>query len=268
MMQTEAVTGKYVSANGLNIHYAEQGSGHPLILLHGGTANLESWEAQLPIFTPHFRVITPDTRGHGKTVNPADGLDYHPLAEDVAAFAGALKLEKPLFFGYSDGGQIALEVGVHFPDIPGALVLGGTLYKFSQPYFDVLKGWGFDAPGVANVERIESAEPEWAEYLKTAHPRADDPDYWRKFMKQISTLWWTPPKYTDDDLKKIKAPTLILVGDRDHGIELEQTMAMYRNIPQCELAMMPNADHGSTVSNFSMPIVLDFLKRHSKPFQN
>jgi pimeloyl-ACP methyl ester carboxylesterase len=58
-------TGQYVHANGLDIYYAEFGSGAPLILLHGGGATASMWQPVLSSFTPHFRVLTPDSRGHG-----------------------------------------------------------------------------------------------------------------------------------------------------------------------------------------------------------
>jgi len=251
----------YIEANGIDIHYAEYGSGHPLLLLHGGTANLESWEAQIPVLAEHFRVIAPDTRGHGKTENPSETLSYRVLADDVAAFIQALNLQKPLVFGYSDGGQIALELGIHYPELPGALVLGGTVYQFTPDYFDVLKGMGLLQAGVVDFEAMEYSDPGWIEYLRSAHPCIGNADYWRELMKQISMLWWTPPVYTADDLQKIAAPTLILVGDRDHGIPFGQTLEMYERISEAELTVIPNADHGSTLNALSIPIVLDFLLR-------
>lgn len=258
---------RYIEANGINIHYAEYGSGYPLLLLHGGTANLDSWEAQIPAFAEHFRVIAPDTRGHGKTENPSETLSYRVLADDVAAFIQALNLQKPLVFGYSDGGQIALELGVHYPELSGALVLGGTVYQFTPDYFDVLKGMGLAQAGVVDFEAMEHSDPGWIAYLKSAHPRADNAGYWRELMTQISTLWWTPPMYTADDLQKIAASTLILVGDRDDSIPFGQTLEMYQHIPAAELAVIPNADHGSTINELSMPIALDFLQRkvHGSP---
>lgn len=130
--ETAVQPGKFVNANGLNIHYKEYGQGHPLILLHGGPAALDAWGDHLPTFAEHFRVIALDSRGHGKTVNPMGTLSYSMMADDVAAFIKALGLTKPLVSGYSDGDQIALELGIRNPDLPGALVLGGTLSKFTE----------------------------------------------------------------------------------------------------------------------------------------
>jgi pimeloyl-ACP methyl ester carboxylesterase len=256
---------KFVIANGLNIHYAEYGNenGYPLLLLHGGSANLESWADHLAYFTPHFRVIAPDTRGHGKTVNTSDEFTYRVMADDVAAFIRALNLNKPLIFGYSDGGQIGLELGIHHPDAARAIVLGGTQYTFSGRYLDALRGMGMTKPGFVDIDHIMRTEPDWIEYMKAAHPRPDDPDYWKSLFNQLSTLWWTPVGYVPEDFKKMIAPTLIIMGDRD-GIPIEEAAHMYNFLPNAELAIIPNADHGSALNEVFMTIVRDFLLRHSQ----
>lgn len=253
--------GKYVEANGLNIYYEEHGEGHPLILLHGGTATVTSWDERMPMLSKHFRVLALDTRGHGKTDNPAGKMTYGMLADDVAAFAQALNLEKPLIFGYSDGGQVALELGIKYPDLASALVLGGTAYKFGQQYFDALDGWGVHKTGI-DLEEMERDSADWIEYLKAEHNRPDNPDYWQTLMQQISELWWSVKDYSAEELQKITAPTLILQGDRDEGVDIEQTVEMYRAIPNAELAVLPNATHGA-LNETAYQTVIDFLLRRS-----
>ncbi len=260
---TNTQPGRYVQANGLTIYYEEQGDGKALILLHGGTATLQSWQEQVPAFARHFRVIAPDSRGHGKTNNPAEELSYGTMADDVAAFIRALELDKPLVFGYSDGGQAALELGMRYPDLTSALVLGGTCYRFSKQYFEALKGFGIDRSGVKTVERMQAEEPEWVEALQAEHPHTDDPDYWKTLMGQISELWWNVQDYSAEDLKKITMPTLILLGDRDEGVEVEQAVEMYRAIPNAELAILPDANHGQ-LGEAANTMVIDFLRRHTE----
>jgi pimeloyl-ACP methyl ester carboxylesterase len=255
--------GQYIQVNGLNMYYEEYGDGGPLILLHGGTSTLETWQPFLPIFVPHFRVITPDSRAHGRTNNPAGELSYHQMADDVVALIQALNLEKPLIFGYSDGGQIALELGIHYPDLCGALVIGAAWYKFSPTYIDTLNAAGFESSGKVNFEHIQRESPEWVDEMKRDHCSTDDPDYWRTLLKQISDMWWTPLDYIAEDFQKITEPTLILLGDRDGIVVLQQAVEEYQLIPNAELAIIPNATHFTAVSQLSMSIVLDFLLRQS-----
>ena len=267
MLPTAASTqqGKYVQANGLDMYFEESGSGRPLLLLHGGTRTLSMWRPYLPLFAKHFRVITPDSRGHGRTNNPTGKLSYSLMADDIAAFIQSLGLNKPLICGKSDGGQIALEIGINYPNLATALVIGAAWYKFSETYVTFLKVSPAESPGVVNIERAQKEYPAWVEVLKTEHARVDDPEYWKTLLRQISTLWWTPLNYTPQDFQKITAPTLILMGDRDETVPVEQAVDMYHLIPNAELAILPNATHDGTVSELSMSIVLDFLVRQSTP---
>jgi pimeloyl-ACP methyl ester carboxylesterase len=266
MAQTNIIIdhpGRYILVNGLDMYYEDYGTGRPLILLHGGTSTSQTWQPFLPIFIPHFRVITPDSRAHGRTNNPAGELSYRQMADDVAALIHALNLTRPLVFGYSDGGQIALELGMHYPSLAGALVIGAAWYKFSPTYLNTMKAVGFEGPGQVNIERIQRESPEWVEEMKHDHVNADDPDYWKTLLKQISVMWWTALDYTSQDFQKITEPSLILLGDRDGIVELQQAVDMYQLIPNAELFIIPNATHFTAASELTISVVLDFLLRHS-----
>jgi pimeloyl-ACP methyl ester carboxylesterase len=258
-----------VKANGLEMYYEEVGSGAPLILLHGGTAIGSSWQPHLSELQKHFRVIMPDSRGHGRTNNPSGELSYCVMADDFAAFSQALGLTKPAIFGYSDGGQTVLEIGMRYPDLAAALVIGGATYQFSQLYYDTVNSFSFINNGAVDIEAMERDEPEWAASLKTEHATPDEPDKWKTLLKQITPLWLTPLDYSLADLRKITAPALILVGDRDEGVPVEQAVEMYRTIPNAELAVLPHADHGSAGWLDSGPnplftgAVLAFVLRHT-----
>jgi pimeloyl-ACP methyl ester carboxylesterase len=76
----------------------------------------------LGTFAQHFRVIAPDTRGHGRTLNPSGVQSYATYAENVIALTQALQLEQPLLCGWSDGGITASLVGIMAPDLPRAIV--------------------------------------------------------------------------------------------------------------------------------------------------
>jgi len=121
-----AEQGRYILVNGLKMYFEECGSGKPLILLHGGTVTSSMWKIHIPFFAQHFRVFAPDSRGHGRTNNPTGEFSYRLMADDVAAFVQAMGLTKPFICGYSDGGQIALEIGMCYPNLAAALVVGAA----------------------------------------------------------------------------------------------------------------------------------------------
>jgi pimeloyl-ACP methyl ester carboxylesterase len=254
---------RYIKINGMDMHFEESGEGTPLILLHGGTSSCNTWETYLPIFSPHFRVTTPDSRAHGRTNNPAGELSYRQMADDMAEFIKELNLDRPIVCGYSDGGQVALELGMHYPGLCRALVVGAAWYRFSELYLDTMKMAGFDGPGQVDYTHIEENSFDWVEEMKQEHVSSQNPEYWKELVKQISTLWWTPLDYQYEDFQKISEPTLVMLGDRDGIVELQQAVDEYESIPNSELFIIPNADHFTTKSEMSMRVVLDFAMRHS-----
>src|SRR5918999_6238682 len=198
---------KYIEANGIRVYYEAHGEGEPLLLVHGGTATSRSWAAHLPAFTEHFRVFAPDSRGHGRTDNPAGELDYRVMADDLAALIAALGLRKPLVLGYSDGGQIALELGLRYPGLAGALVLGGTQFRFSEAYLEDARALlGITDGEEVDTGKLERDQPDFVDYLREAHGHVYGPGYWKTYMKQIALLWLTPLRYTSEDIASITDP--------------------------------------------------------------
>ena len=251
----------YISANGINIYYQEGGTGPSLILLHGGTDTHKFWNPFTSRFSEHFRVITPDSRGHGRTINTADKLSYQLMADDLVAFIQELNLERPHIFGYSDGGQVALDFGMRYQDMAAALVIGGAWYRFSKEYQNALKKAGFDGPGTVNFEILDkNSYPGWIDRMRAAHPNPD-PDYYQILLRDISRMWWTALDYQPEDFQKINVPTLILMAENDEMIPLPEAREMAELIPGAELAVISEATHNDIVKDGSqaLDIVLNFL---------
>ena len=264
--QPESQRGQYIQANGLDIYYEEHGQsqGKPLILIHGGGLTADSWGPYLAAFAERYRVITPDTRGHGRTNNPTGTMSYRLLADDVAALVQALGLEKPLIYGYSDGGQVELELGMHYPDLAQSLVIGGAYLELTGESLGALRSMlgDLDSPDV-DFEAFERENPGFAGMLKHNH----GPDGWKALLKQVKPMWSARLNYSSDDLARIVAPTLVLLGDRDDLVPVDEAVRMYRALPNTELVVVPNANHGDLIFSAEkiglvQPIILDFLSRH------
>ena len=116
--------------NGAALYYEEHGDGAPLILIHGGLSSSSQWEPVVPELADGFRVITPDSRGHGRSTNPSGELSYALIADDIAALIAALGLRRPVVGGWSDGGQVTLELGARHPGAAGALIVGAAYPDF------------------------------------------------------------------------------------------------------------------------------------------
>jgi pimeloyl-ACP methyl ester carboxylesterase len=258
--------GKTIGANGLEIYYREWGTGRPLILLHGATDTHKFWDPFIPAFRKRYRVVTPDNRGHGWTINPEPALLTYPMmADDLAGLIKALDLESPYVFGYSDGGQAALELGIRYPDLAGALVVGGVWFQFSQSYQDAIRRSGFISPDEVDYEIYEKQAPEdWEERLRKAHHDTRQ-DYPRILLSALARLWWTPLAYTDQDLQKITSPVMVLVGAQDEAIPVKEAQELAGKIPRAELAVIPDAGHNEVIvkGGVFLGLVLDFLERQA-----
>ena len=145
-----------IEANGLSIAYADEGTGPPLILLHGATGSGSShFDSLLPVVTRSFRVLEPDARGHGGTRwDPADGFAAADLVADLAAFADGLGLTTFHVLGYSMGAMTALAFAARRPARLRTLVIVG-LGPEREPRLSVGRR-------LMDPERIRRDDPAWA----------------------------------------------------------------------------------------------------------
>ena len=255
--------GKYVSVNDIEMYYEDHGVGQALLLLHSGTVSSKQWDAYFDIFSKSYRVIAPDFRGHGRTNNPLGEWNYQLMADDIASFIEEIGLHNPHICGWSDGGQIGLELAIRYPDLASTFIIGGAWKDISESNFESMKEKGYIGPGDVNFNQLKKAAPEYVEMIRKLHS-PQGTDYWKELLIGISRLWLTPFKYTDEDLINIQVPILFVMGARDNAIPVESAVDMFRLVPNADLAIVPNADHYLTRTNINefSELVMAFLKRH------
>jgi pimeloyl-ACP methyl ester carboxylesterase len=258
-----------VEINGARIHYEEHGAGEPLVLLHGGLVSSASWEPALPHLTGELRVITPDTRGHGRSTNPSGELSYPRHADDVAALIAALELDRPIVGGYSDGGQIALELGVRHPEAARALIVaaahpGANAPPIAEAAAALLGG---DDPNAPDVEHVEAFLGDFAALIKSWHVGGEP--QWRALVQLTGPMWLAYAGLTEDEVRRIEVPVLLFTGDRDEMVPLDMTLSLYRTLPNAELAVAPGADHAGPIlpdrAEVLAVAIRDFARRHARP---
>jgi pimeloyl-ACP methyl ester carboxylesterase len=255
----------YIEANGLNIFYIDKGEGHPLILLHGGIGTAEfNWKMHFEYYSKNFRILALDSRGHGRTDNPSGEFSYRTMADDVASFIQIMELEKPFIMGWSDGGQIALEIGIRHPGLTKALIAGGVLSEITDYYSSAMKHWGIEGPGKVNLETMMEVIPQFTQKLPELHTSIYGEEYWKKLVQDISKMWCDPTAFPNKEITKIKEPVLIIAGDRDGASSIDECAKMYKQIPNAELAIIPKAGHDvyETKPDLFNSIVLEFLMRY------
>jgi pimeloyl-ACP methyl ester carboxylesterase len=273
--------GWYVYANGIDIYYVEAGEGKPLLIINNGMVSTNPIWARLPFayassmdtFAEHFRVIAPDTRGCGRTVNPGGGsIPYTLLADDVVALIDALDLDRPLICGFSDGGEIATLVGIRNPKSVRAIVNHGGYDLFNPdpqaPTIALTRQMLGGSPDATEADfeamaRLSEQSQELAamfELMESDHDGAQGPGHWKTVVAQTYERISQPHGYTFEDMGKIAAPTLILIGDRDPFCTVEEGASAYRALHDGELAVLPNTGH--LITPAAVQVSIEFLERH------
>lgn len=264
MFAVVEISGKHADVKGFKLYYEELGKGPPLILIHGGISTSRSgWEPCYKFFAEHFRVIALDSRGHGKSENPSKELSYRLMADDTVAFIEELRLEDPLVCGWSDGGQIALEIGIEYPKAAKALVAGGVLSEMSNHYIEGMRAWGLNGPGDVDVQKLQETVPEFAASLKGLHSHVYGEDYWKDLLTISSIMWFNPESFPQERIRKIATPTLIIQGDRDEAVPLDDAVKIFKMLPKGELAIIAGAGHDGVLTQAPKfaGAIIEFLKR-------
>jgi pimeloyl-ACP methyl ester carboxylesterase len=227
----------YVRANGLEIGYAVEGAGPPLILLHGASSSgREDFAAQLPLLRRAFRCYVPDARGHASTRwNVDDGFRYEWLVEDLAAFSTALGLATFHLVGFSMGGATAMGFAVRNPERLRTLVLAG-ISNDREPRASV-------ARRLFDPERIRLRDSTWARDLARRHDPVQGEGAWERLLPAIARDVAAHDLPGPGELRRIDAPTLVVVGDRDPFVPVDHAWALRRQLPDARLLVIPDCGH-------------------------
>lgn len=222
--------------HGLQMYYEIHGpsgdQGTPLVLLHGGGSTFEtSFGDILPELAKGRRVIAYDRQGHGRTADVDRPFTFRQSAEDAVALLHQLGIQRADFFGYSNGGHIAIQIALSHPEMVRKLVVESAMFdrEGSDPAF-----WES-----FHHARIEDMPQELKEaYLKISPRPADLSALFSKSVRQMLDF----EGWSAEEIRSIQAPTLVLAGDRD-VVRPEHAVTMYRLLPNAQLAILPGMDH-------------------------
>ena len=114
-----------IDVNHVNLYYEVYGSGHPVILVHGNGESHEIFDILSEKLKEDYTVYALDSRCHGRSEDTAK-ISYNLMAEDVIAFIEKLNIKKPVFYGFSDGGNVGLLIAVQKPDLLKELIISGA----------------------------------------------------------------------------------------------------------------------------------------------
>lgn len=218
----------YVPIEGAKIYWASYGKGDPVILLHGGLGNGGHFAHQIPPLAKRFRVIAIDSRGQGRSTLPKGKLSYHAMAGDVVAVMDALELERAAFVGWSDGGAIALDLAIHHAARVSKIFVFGTNY---------------DASGHKRSKTPSKTFPAYMAKCKADYKRLGNAKSYAPALAALLPVWKSSGGFTKDQLRSIKAPATIALGEHDEIVHMDHVEDMAKLIPNANLVVFDDASH-------------------------
>ena len=228
--------GKYADVNGLKMYYEIHGTGQPLVLLHGGGSTIETTFGKvLPTLAKTRQIIAVEQQGHGRTADIAGRpFSFEQSADDTAGLLAHLQIEKADFFGFSNGGNIALQIAIRHPSRVRKLVVTSAMFKRDGLYPEV---WEF-----MRRATLKEMPPELQAAYRNVAPHPEQlPTFHDKCVNRMLEFKdWRP-----EDIRSIAAPTLLMIGDAD-SVRPEHAVEMFRLLPRAQLAVLPGG-HGAYI---------------------
>ena len=195
----------------VQLYYEKSGQGRPLVLVHGNGEDHSIFNEAVALLRERFTCYALDSRGHGRSSRGAP-LHYRAMAADLCAFLEALDLRDVLLYGFSDGGIVGLLAAGMTERITGLAVSGANL----------------SPRGVKSSLRLRIA----LENLLRPSP--------------LLQLMLREPDIRDEELRRIRAKTLVLAGSGDL-IRERETRHIAKTVPGAALRILPGEDHGSYI---------------------
>ncbi len=251
--------------------YSVEGSGPPLILIHGIGASRHSWDGLVRALRGEFRCISYDLRGHGRSPLPPPPYSLDDLVDDLEALRRELGIERAHLAGHSLGGMIGPAYARRHPDRVLSLGLLSTAAFRTADDSAKVRGVvaAMRARGIPPV--LETLKDRWF----TPEFAARRPEVIERRLQQVIE---TDPEvflsvfdiYAETEmapwLAEVSAPALVLTGEHDGGCNPRLNRAIADALPRSELVILPRLRHAILLEapEDVAPPVLDFLRRHAR----
>lgn len=268
--------------NGIELHYEEQGSGEPLLLIMGLAADSLAWMFQREAFAAHYRTIVFDNRGVGRSSKPAGPYTIAQMADDTAGLLDALDIPRAHVVGISMGGMIAQELALRHPDRVRSLVLGCTYARpdtgVNATFEESLAFFGGSRAADGGIV-VDLAKLDPMAFIQRLLPLTFTPQFMMTELPKLMQVFAGALQYgfdmqavmaqvaatqahdALDRLGAIGAPTLVVTGDCDLLVPPANSELIAARIPGARLEKIAGGSHAF---NFETPelfnrTVLDFL---------
>ena len=240
--------------NGVRLNYELHGeSGPTLVLVHGYTGDITNWRHQLPAFSPSFRTLIIDLRGHGQSEAPEDRSVYtiEHFADEVEGLIDEMGIGRYHLLGHSMGGAIVQEIALRSADRLLSLTLHDTSDSFGNAFNNPnLAVWINYRHKVAEEQGMLAVSNLTSPFPQPPHMPADRTAETAVRLSKMSVhsfigAWRGLSSWpgTRDRVAAITTPTLVIYGDLDAGFLVESSKRLAATIPNAELSVIPQTAH-------------------------
>ena len=231
-----------ISVNGIGLNYEETGVGKIMIFLHGNGQDTSMFSEAVRYFEGEYKCVCVDSRGHGKSEWGCKELTIPMLADDIIAFIEMKGYDDVALIGFSDGGNIALEVAASSGRVKEVVAVGANLYPKGLTPFILFS---------ANLTRALCLPFSFIKKVRDT--------------RRIYRLMTHQPEITAEKLSKITAKTLVVAGTKDM-IKTDHTKEIASKIPSAELKLFENADHFLFEKNSEelLSVIKEFMEGDGK----
>ena len=198
--------------NNVNLYYETYGEGQSIILLHGNSETHEIFDKLIDKLKTQYKVYAIDSRCHGKSEDLME-ISYNTMRDDIIDFIKKLNIEKPILYGFSDGGIVGILVAIKEPDLLSKLIVSGANVTLD---------------GIKKKDYLFTK----LVYFFTRN--------------KLFKMMLKEPNVKKEELNAINIPTIILAGEKD-CIKEEHTKFIADNIPNSTLEIVKNETHGSYI---------------------
>ncbi|MEO9803477.1 MAG: alpha/beta hydrolase [Reichenbachiella sp.] len=219
------VKSEMINVNGVDLHYETYGKGEPLLLLHGYTQSSLAWKDFVDAYSKDYTVYLIDLRGHGQSSPFNEPFSVRAAAKDILALITELKLEKIKGIGFSFGGDVLLQLSSLSPEtVETMAVIGSNANWNAQDYPDMLETFTYN-----NIEEFA--------WIRDFHSGGEEQI--KLIIEQLANYNF---KMSDDELRKITARTLLILGDREQ-ITIQSVMDLHEKLAHSALWIIPDTGH-------------------------
>jgi pimeloyl-ACP methyl ester carboxylesterase len=267
---------KFIEIDGMQVHYRDEGTGFPIVLLHGTAASLHTWDAWSQELIKNYRVIRMDLPAFGIT-GPNKNPDYSikNYTKFLHQFLSKLQIEKCYLAGNSLGGNIAWNYTAEHPEKIAKLILidaSGLPTNKPQPFvFKMAKTpilnslFLYFTPKFfieKNIKEVYADDSKISSKLIERYHKMALREGNRKAFIDRAKTDFTPNEFKNSDkLQSILTPTLLIWGAKDEWIPLENGKRMNNLLPNATLYIIENSGHVPMEENpkESLLILKEFL---------